>query len=67
MSWRLPGSWVACIAHCQKFHLFLLFSKSLEVCSNHALRTTKVLEVAMPSRTNKHKEKGKQETSISGL
>jgi hypothetical protein len=45
----------------------LVFFKSLEVHSDCTPWTTKVLEVVMLRRTDKHNEKCKQETIISGL
>jgi hypothetical protein len=41
--------------------------KSLEVCSDCTPRTTKVLKAVMLGMTDKHKEKNKQETIVSGL
>jgi hypothetical protein len=36
---------------------FTLRFKSLEVCSNYASRTTKVIKAAMLGRTDKHEKK----------
>jgi hypothetical protein len=55
-----------------KIHLIspkvsLAFPKSLEVCSDCTLRTTKVLKAATFDRIDKHKEKSEQDMIIFGL
>jgi hypothetical protein len=46
---------------------FVFFSKNLEVRGDCTSRSTKVLKAATFGRTDKHKEKSKQETTISRL
>jgi hypothetical protein len=46
---------------------FIYFFKSLEVCSNYMSRTTKLLKAVTLDRTDKHKEKSEQKTTIFGF
>jgi hypothetical protein len=50
----------------KSFVCFLFLSKSLEVCSNHVPRATKVPKAGMLGQIEKHKGKGKQEVIIFG-
>jgi hypothetical protein len=49
---------IASIPHRQKLTPVFIFLKSLNACNGYTPKTTKVIEAAVLSGTDKHREKG---------